>query len=294
MTRHSFALTVQLLQPNYRVLLLGQLAGLQNGNGWFRAEEVYTLFEALRLPAPPSVSRSLGQLSSRNIVRARQNKEQWSLTPVGQQLARSLFGEFDYSLIQAEVLQSPGAEFASARHSVIPPTFAPPRWQLGINRLLNDFPFEYNIFCMTRFPDKAMTDLPDAIQSTIDSIREAVATHGLVVHLASDRIIEDDILGNVGAYMWACQYGVGILEGRAAEEGKLNQNVLIELGSMLITGRRCAILKDKTADRPPTDLSGQIYKPVDLDDQSTVVDAIQGWILNDLGMNSAVPQNALR
>jgi hypothetical protein len=34
----------------------------------------------------------------------------------------------------------------------------------------------------------------------------------LNLHLASDRQLDDDLLGNVAAYMWACQFGIGILE----------------------------------------------------------------------------------
>jgi len=110
-----------------------------------------------------------------------------------------------------------------------------------------------------------------------------MSNHGLVLHVASDRLADDDLLGNVGAYMWACQFGIGLLEDRPGE-GSLNDNVLIELGSMLMSGRRCAILRDRTAPRPPTDLSGQIYKTVDFDDLPAVAAAAHTWIAEDLGL----------
>jgi hypothetical protein len=95
-------------------------------------------------------------------------------------------------------------------------------------------------------------------------------------------VIDDELFGNVGAYMWACQYGIGLLENRA--DRGLNYNVVIEVGAMLITGRRCALLKDRTAPALPTDLAGQIYKPVDLDDLEGVHREAHLWASEDLGL----------
>jgi len=177
----------------------------------------------------------------------------------------------------------PGVDFATARHLVIPPAFAPIRWQLGIGRLLERFPFETNVFCMTRFPRSENGDEPDPLVKTIELLRAIVGAHGLTLHLASDRQIDDDLLGNVGAYMWACQYGIGLLENRNGSAG-LNSNMLIELGSMLVTGRRCAILKDHNSPSPPTDLSGQIYKSVNFQHPGTVAAAVHLWLSEDLAL----------
>jgi len=69
-------------------------------------------------------------------------------------------------------------------------------------------------------------------------------------------------------------------------EGSLNDNVLIEVGSMLMTGRRCAILKDPSAPAPPTDLSGQIYKSVDVDNLELDTKLTHRWIAEDLGLGT--------
>jgi hypothetical protein len=82
--------------------------------------------------------------------------------------------------------------------------------------------------------------------------------------------------------MWACQYGLGIVEDRV--DRGLNYNAVIEVGGMTITGRRCGILRDRTAPSLPTDLAGQIYKSVDLDDETTVMDAVARWANDDLGL----------
>jgi hypothetical protein len=185
--------------------------------------------------------------------------------------------------IAAEMAGTPGAEFVSAMHTTISPTLAPARWQPGIARLLERFPFETNVFCMTRFAHSGAA-LPDPVPAVIASLREVTTAHGLVLHVASDRQAEDDLFGNVGAHMWACQYGIGLLENRLGRTTGLNDNVLIELGSMMVTGRRCAILKDRTATSPPSDLTAQLYKPVDFDDVPAVGAAAHLWIADDLGL----------
>lgn len=202
---------------------------------------------------------------------------------MGKERAIELIGEFHYQEIDAELASTPGAEFADEKHTVIPPLFAPPRWQQGISRLLVRFPFERNVFLMTRFP-KSEGDTHDPLEALIGQMRVAVSNHGLMLHLASDRQADDDLFGNVGAHMWACQYGIGILENRDPNQSGLNSNMLIELGSMLIMGRRCKILKDKDAPYPPTDLSGQIYTTVNVDDPKSVIKAVHVWIAEDLGL----------
>jgi hypothetical protein len=206
----------------------------------------------------------------------------WALTPLGRQRVSELAGGFNYDQIEAELKGTPGAEYAHEKHPVLPPTFAPPRWQPGIARLLSQFPFETNVFCMTRFPKASSPELPDPVGGVVELLRSVVASHGLHLHLASDRQTDDELFGNVGAHMWACQFGIGLLEVRGPKSNELNDNVLIELGSMLITGRRCAILKDRDAPSPPSDLSGQIYKSVDLDNLETVSDAVHRWLAEDL------------
>lgn len=136
---------------------------------------------------------------------------------------------------------------------------------------------------MTRFPEsEADTSFLDPVAHVIDTLRSVLAEHGLTLHLASDRQLDDELFGNVGAYMWACRYGIGLLENRSGRG--LNYNVVIELGGMLMAGRRCALLKDRTAPTLPTDLVGHIHKPVDFDDLHAVATAVHFWASEDLGL----------
>jgi hypothetical protein len=67
-------------------------------------------------------------------------------------------------------------------------------------------------------------------------------------------------------------------------QGVLNSNVLIEIGGMLMTGRRCAILRDKSVPQMPADLVGHIQKPTDLADHNASVNEIHKWIRDDLAL----------
>lgn len=207
----------------------------------------------------------------------------WSLTPLGRDHVLEILSDLDYAQIAAELAPEPGTQFANARHTVIDPAFAPPGWDAAISRLLNDFPFETNVFCMTRYAEPGNHDTStDPITGAIEILRSALNAHGLTLHLASDRQVDDELHGNVGAYMWACRYGIGLLEDRMGKG--LNYNVVIELGALLITGRRCALFKDKTAPRLPTDLAGHIYKSVDFDELSGIAGAGHSWAADDLGL----------
>ena len=275
-------LTIQGLQPNQRILYLGSVAGTRAGQGWFTPTDVLDLFDALRLPRPGSIQLSLGQLRAQHLVRNRRDG-MWALTPLGEERVLELMGNVDPDAFAGEMAGTPGADFVSARHTTISPALAPARWQAGIARMLERYPFETNVFCMTRFA-RAGTALPDPVPAVIERLRAVTAEHGLTLHVASDRQHEDDLFGNVGAYMWACQYGIGLLENRLGGAGALNDNVLIELGSMMVIGRRCAMLKDTTATGLPSDLTAQLYKSVDLDELDVVAAAAHRWIAEDLGL----------
>lgn len=253
--------------------------------GWFTAPEVGRLFESFRVPHERrNTVRNLEALRQAGLVvhRGQQNKT-YSLTPEGRERAQQLVGALDVAQMQPELVSIPGVEFGHAPHTLLPPSLAPVKWAAPIGRLLDRFPFETNVFCMTRFPDtKEDTEYLDPVEEVIDAARAALGSHGLTAHVASDRLVEDDLLANVAAYMWSCKFGIGLLEDRLGRG--LNKNLVIEVGSMLMTGRRCALLKDRTAPAMPTDLIGQIYKPVDFEDLDAVANIIHRWAAEDLGL----------
>lgn len=273
MSRNRFALQLQLLESDKaRVLVAASLYLTQSGaNALATRDAVETLLE-LDVPPPSNPSAAVNRAIAEGLA-IRKDRRLWTLTPLGWRFVENQ--DLDFSQA-SKTVEMPGALFDHVEHTIIPSWAAPPRWATGIKRLHERYPFDLNVFCMTRFPGEHDVHL----KSAIDVARNVLSEFGLTLHLASDSTIEDDLLGNVGAYMWACKYGLGIVEDRAGRG--INYNVVIELGAMIFSGRRCALLKDVTAPDLPTDLSGQIYKPVDLADSRSVEKAVRTWASADL------------
>jgi hypothetical protein len=275
----GFGLKVQLLGSfNERVLVVGQLAGFRAGDGWFRPRDVDRLFEQLRVHGG-NVSRALQLLDAQKFVLNSSSRKAWSLTPLGEEKALELVGGISPEELAPKLLTLPGAEFGHEVHTLIPPSLAPQKWAGGIARMLKEHPFESNVFLMARFPQ----DADDPNHGVIEAAREVLAGHGYTLHVASDLTLDEDLWGNVAAHMWACQYGLGLFENRSAEG--LNYNLLIEVGSMVSIGRRCMLLKDRTADAMPTDLVGHIYNAVDFDKTDDVSRAVDEWATNALRLD---------
>jgi hypothetical protein len=161
----------------------------------------------------------------------------------------------------------------------------PPVDRLTLARLVRDHPHERNVFLATRFPRARPADeLPDPLAGVIVLARHVCASHGLELHLASDRQRDDDLHGNVFQYSWACRYGIALFEDLAAEG--VNGNVLTEVGAMVSAGRRCALLKDSALpfDRIPSNLRGRVHKELDFKDLRAVARELHAWIANDLAL----------
>jgi hypothetical protein len=265
------------------VLAAAHVAALRATEGWFTARDVNAVFDGLRVPRVGGVSAAVSRLGSAGLLVRDAAGRGWSLTPEGRERVPALVQDLDIRAIEAEMATVPAADLSDGRHAVIPPEFAPPRWQPAIARLLSEFPFEKNVFCMTRFPkDERETEMPDPIKDVIETARTVLDDFGLTLHLASDRTADDELFGNIAAHMWACRYGIGLFETRFGTE--LNDNVQIEVGGMLITGRRCALLKDRDTPNLPTDFVGQIYKSVDFDDIDAITAMIRAWVVDDLNL----------
>ena len=279
----GFGLTLQQLpRAADRVLIVGHLAENRAADRWFDASAVRGVFEALRVPTP-GVPQALGRLESAQLVVRQQGRARWALTPQGRLRVGELVGEVDSRAVEAEIAVVGSAELSQAQHALIPPELAPAHWSQPIRALLDRFPFERNVFLMTRFPrNEKETGFPDPVQGVIRASRAALRHHGLTLHLASDRNADDALFGNIAGHMWACKYGIGLFETRFGEE--YNDNLQIELGAMLMTGRRCALLRDRDTPDLPTDFVGHIYKRVDFDDLGAVGAAIHSWAAEDLAL----------
>jgi hypothetical protein len=208
----------------------------------------------------------------------------WTLTPIGRGRSESLASDLDVAALMAEAAIMNGTRLGGAVHPVIPVSLAPPDLIRPLREFMDRHPFDRNVLGMTRFPEDDDEKAPDPVGGALDIAREVCRLHGLQFHLASDRAIHDDLWSNVAAHMWASRYGIAFFEDRRGRG--VNYNLTIEVGSMLMTGRRCCLLKDSSIDRLPTDLVGRIYKSIDLDSIATVDVALHSWIRDDLGLGA--------
>jgi hypothetical protein len=281
---YTVGVRLQRLQLHEQALVLARLAQSRSQAGQFTPKDLESLFCSFALPPPTKISNIVAKLRKDSLLTQGNKASTWRMTPLGRQASLELLSDIDFAAFSAESASSSSA-LGQVAHTVVPPSLAPPSLIPGLHKFLEQHPFETNVFGMTRFPESDENELgPDPVIPALDTAREVCRLHGLQFHLASDRAIHDDLWTNVAAHMWASQYGIAFFEDR--RKRGLNYNLTIEVGSMLITGRRCALLKDSSILRMPTDLVGKIYKSVDLAKGTTVSEALHLWIRDDLNLGS--------
>jgi hypothetical protein len=271
-------LRLQALVPRDQVLALARLAETRSPNGLFAVGDIDELFDQIALPPPPRTRDTVSALVNdrllhrdRRVGRPRINK----LTPEGRRRAQALASDMDLRAVLLEVGHSVGA-LGDTPHPEIPPSLAPPDLIKPLRHFFESFPFESNVFGMTRFPEKEKRDKLDPIAPAIEVAREACSAHGLTLHLASDHEIMPEVWANVAAHMWGSRYGIAFFEART--ERGLNHNLTIEVGGCLTLGRKQALLRDTTVKKMPSDLTGHIYHSVDLGDAPRVKAEINDWL----------------
>jgi hypothetical protein len=274
----SVKLRLQGLSGPMQCLAISGLAASMAQHGAFTTRQVADLFVTFRLPSSSNLSATLGRLRDSELL-MRPSKDTWALTPFGQQRLDELTPQVPALALASALEDLPGSEFGERHHSLIPPFLGPTGSAPGLSRLLGHAPFEQNIMLVARFPHRS----GDHFTDLIPKLREAVRAHGLNLHVASDGMAADTLWANVVTYMWACKYAIVLMDSL---DGKLNCNVLIEIGGMLMTGRRCAILHDLKAPDLPSDLVGHINKPTDLTDHAEAARHIHRWIRDDLRLGN--------
>jgi hypothetical protein len=275
---------VQGLAINDQVLALARLAETRSDTGDFTPKAVDVLFNDLRLPGPPKTHNNLVALERLGLVRRGAGYGLWRVTPKGKATSEALVSGMDLAALQAEAATT-GARLGGAAHPVILPEFgAPPELIPILRDFLAEHEFDRNVFGMTRFPKEGSAAPPDPIKGALDVSNRVCRAHGLEFRLASGRQMHDDLWMNVAAHMWASRYGIAFFEDLADPPRGLNYNLTTEVGSMLITGRRCCLLKDPSIPTLPTDLVGRIRKDVDLADEKEVEGALHQWIRDDLNL----------
>jgi hypothetical protein len=278
-TPDPVAVRVQNLLMKTQVLVLLDLA-CSRTSGRASPADIVSLFDALGLPRPGNTSAALAKLEKGGLVsRSKGSGGVWRPTPNGKvEIGRQLTG-LDSVALQAEAENPESGQMASMTHPTLRPSLAPPELVRPLAKFLDEHPFDRNVFGMTRFPSAEPKDL---ISDALEAARSACLSHGLEFHLASDRAIVDDLWSNVAGHMWASQFGIAFIE-KTSKRG-MNYNLTIEIGSMLMAGRRIALLKDKTVSNLPSDLTGKIYREVDPSNPETVVKQVHAWLSSNRGL----------
>lgn len=243
------------------------------------------VFDELGLPAPNRLDNIFASLERQGLLsRLRSGRGAvWTLSPQGRADSSAAISDLDLVALAAESARLGGSRLGDTVHPVIPPLFAPPELIAPLSDFLQDSPFDLNVFGMTRFPDEQEKE-DDPVSPALEVAASVCEGHGFRFGLADDQAFSDDLWTNVAGHMWASRYGIAFFEDRRGRG--INYNLTIEVGSMLITGRRCALLKDRSVKSLPTNLTGRIYKSVDLDDAKSVEDELHRWFRDDLRVGS--------
>jgi hypothetical protein len=277
----SIGARVQRLPVTDQALVLASIASGRSKNGTFSGTMVMELFYDISLPAPSKIGNLFARLKRAGQMTPAKAHGAWSLTPLGRERVAELVGHEAAALL-AESLPG-GADLGHSRHPLIPSSLAPPQLLRPVADFTKSCPSARHVFGMTRFPDndKELAE-PDPVGAALEATGQALDPHGLRFLLASQRALVDDLWGNVAAHMWASNYGVAFFEDRRGKG--MNYNLVIEVGAMLMAGRRCLLLKDSSIERMPTDLVGFIYKSIDLDDPVSIRQAVHEWAREDLAL----------
>lgn len=283
MTDDPVGVRIQRMPIAVQTLILASIVSARSEEGTFTGQGVTELFRSVALPPPARIADILRTLKRNGLATPAGPRGEWRITPLGRQQASEVVGEEAPALLAES--RPGGAQLAHAVHMLIPASLAPSQLVGPVGSFTAKNPSANNVFGMTRFPDQDDDkDGPDPVATALKLTADSLNTHGLRFLLASQRALVDDLWGNVSAHMWASNYGIAFFEDRRGRG--MNYNLVIEVGAMLMAGRRCLLLKDSSIDRMPTDLVGHIYKSVDLDDAQTVVTAVHEWVREDLALGS--------
>ncbi len=170
----SVGLRVQELPLSDSTLVLAQLASQRGDDRRFAAQDVDFLYSEIAVPGPAKTSNVFANLERNGYLTRNSGRGRvWAVTPKGLARVQSLVSDMDLTALVAEA-QSHGTQLGGQQHTVVPPTLAPPGLIPALARFLEQFPFESNVFGMTRFAadDPALTD-------PVASAVEAAGRHAL-------------------------------------------------------------------------------------------------------------------
>jgi hypothetical protein len=128
-------------------------------------------------------------------------------------------------------------------HPTIPLHQGPPELPVGLRQFLADPPFELNAFAMLRFPEERPDGPADPVAAAVSVAREVCKFQAwsFISHPTEPRTT---ISGLMSLPFVASICGVAFFEDRRGRG--MNYSLTIEVGCMLMAGRRFGLLKNTT------------------------------------------------
>ena len=182
---HNVGVRLQTLPAQDQTIALARLAEARVG-GAFGSNVIRCLYVEMSLPVPTNVSDVIGKLAKKGLmIQVGSNPVVWRLTPLGRRRSQDLMSDIDLAAVAAEAAASGAAIFGRSAHSLLPPTLAPLDLIPTLHQFLAKFPFETNIFAMTRFPEEGSDEI-DPIASALQAAAHACIFFSLFLSLCID------------------------------------------------------------------------------------------------------------
>lgn len=116
-----------------------------------------------------------------------------------------------------------------------------------------------------------------AHQEITRTIKQTLATVGIIGLRADDKEYHPDLYWNILTYIHGCDFGIAVFDNMSATF--YNPNVAFETGYMLALNKRVCLLKDATLNSLQVDLIGKLYLSFDPEHiEQTILATLSRWL----------------
>lgn len=136
--------------------------------------------------------------------------------------------------------------------------------------------YDKSVFIMTKFPE-GDTPLDAELKRVIKAVQTAVTECGFTPRIASEKKYHPGLWDNVEVFLFGCERGIAIVEGKYKYE--LNPNVTMEWGWMRGMGKDVLYLVESTFDLARADLGGLLQDPFPWDaPEDAIRKSVRAWL----------------
>lgn len=139
-----------------------------------------------------------------------------------------------------------------------------------IDRIHNDFPGKKAFIIMSFQQTPIHAQIHEVIKKVLNKYKISALR-------ADDIEYTDDLMNNILAYIYACDFGIAVHERITTENP--NSNVAMEIGIFIGLGKPVCLLKERTLNKLNSDLAGKLYKEFDsYNIEQTLIPVLEKWI----------------